>query len=364
MSIYKDRMNIMLQLLTEVDSICRKHNLKYSISGELAKTIVNEKRLPDTFPYISIAMTSGDIDRFKDIIEREQPKDRYFEYIGNNPNAIILDGGFRYGNSATTMVSVSTFGNSVHYGIFIYIIEVRMKMSKPKKIKYMEKVHRAKRKESGAYSGARKTISNAIKKTITDERDAKMRHYVYNYFRDIRGIDTWDDIKSKDKIVISGTSYNNAYLDLSKWDIVDVEADGYKFMHSPMVGSTIIGNSSPYQTTTTSELWDVQIPYSEALKLPIIENIKKANKARLKSKKILNDGKEPILASKKAWETYEIAKQCVDLEKNFNSAMDANDIDMCDKVVSNYIAYKDSCTSRNYPFFNVETIEKYISEGK
>ena len=81
----KEKIDIQLELVSELNEICAKNNLKYILLATNALNGYQNKTLKNGSRYVSVAMTNGDIERFCDIIEREYSENRYVEGIFNNP---------------------------------------------------------------------------------------------------------------------------------------------------------------------------------------------------------------------------------------------------------------------------------------
>ena len=84
---YNSRKEVVTDLLFELDDICRKNNLKYTLTGTFANTVAEEGKFPDEYDYITIAMTQGDIERLIEIVNTSENKHREIEYFLNNPYA-------------------------------------------------------------------------------------------------------------------------------------------------------------------------------------------------------------------------------------------------------------------------------------
>ena len=81
----KEKIDIQLEFLSELNEICAKNDLKYILLGKSALNGYQNKTLKNGSRYVSVAMTNGDIERFCEIIERDYSENRYVEGIFNNP---------------------------------------------------------------------------------------------------------------------------------------------------------------------------------------------------------------------------------------------------------------------------------------
>lgn len=358
----RTRMDVMLELLDEVDAICREHGLKYSISGPLVKSILEEGTLPKEFDYIALAMTSGDINRLIKIVEKENRQDRYFEYIVNNPRQKKLDGGYRYGNSQTTLISASTYGNNMYYGIMIYIIEVKKSVKRPFHIRYNQLLHSSYLFEEEGTSNLRNSIKGFMKKRVDEQRDQKIRQETYDYFLNTRGIDKWEDIKNENLVSVSKRVFDNSEMNRDDWDIVDLKAGQRTYMYSPMLKTYIIGNRTTHGIVADLEIVDTSIPFSEIEGTGITDKVLKAQRYRNERNEIRKKGDEDFKYTRRAWRTYLMAKEIVGIKNEYEEAIKKEDKAAINEILHTYQERKQIWLQSEYPFFEVSEIEKEITK--
>lgn len=123
----KTKQEIQLELLQEIDEICSKNNLKYILVGINALNAYLNHTIKNNSRVVGIAMTQGDIDRFCEIVEKSNNKDRYVEGIFNNPNYLPLY--VTYGNENTTEFHIIKRNNNNHLGICVRIHPIRRAVS-------------------------------------------------------------------------------------------------------------------------------------------------------------------------------------------------------------------------------------------
>ena len=200
----KTKQEIQLELLQEVDEICSQNNLKYIFAGisalnaYLNHTIKKDNRL------VSLAMTQGDIDRFCEIVEKENRKDRYVEGIFNNPNYLPLY--VTYGNENTAEFHMIARNKNKHHGINIRIYPIRKtvaldgkrivgytpRLSKEKKVReFMNKT--IENKKFWFVKGSLKAINGAYELTGGSKR-------YYNKLKNNTFIDKWEDIQNYSRV--------------------------------------------------------------------------------------------------------------------------------------------------------------------
>lgn len=89
----------LLRLLSEIDSICRKHGLRYWLIGEQLLFACQNSRIKGCEAVV--AMFGDDFRKFREIVESTMANSREIEGLDNN--AELPGSFFRYVNSRTTM---------------------------------------------------------------------------------------------------------------------------------------------------------------------------------------------------------------------------------------------------------------------
>lgn len=115
--------DVQLQLLKEIDEICFKNNLHYILHGINSLKAFRHNTIRDGYRITAVAMTQGDIDRFRKIIEKEYSENRYIEGMFNNPKYNVYH--FSYGDKNTTDFHVTNVNKHKHHGINILIYPIR-----------------------------------------------------------------------------------------------------------------------------------------------------------------------------------------------------------------------------------------------
>ena len=96
----RNKNDVQLQLLKEIDEICSKNNLHYILHGINSLKAFRHNTIRNGYRITAVAMTQGDIDRFRKIIEKEYSENRYIEGMFNNPQYNVYH--FSYGDRNTT----------------------------------------------------------------------------------------------------------------------------------------------------------------------------------------------------------------------------------------------------------------------
>ena len=118
----KSKQDIQLELLQEIDEICSENDLKYIFVGRNAFNAYVNHTIKNNFAHVSVAMTQGDINRFCNIVEKQNNPDRYVEGMFNNPKYIRLY--VSYGNENTTDYHMISLNNNIHHGINVRIYPI------------------------------------------------------------------------------------------------------------------------------------------------------------------------------------------------------------------------------------------------
>lgn len=120
---FKKLWAVELDLLAELDRVCRKYNLTYFASGG---TLIGAVRHKGFIPWdddIDILLPRNDYDRLISIAQNEFQHPYFFQHMSTDPGLII--GGCRLRNSDTTICNESEWKKSFqNKGIFIDIFAV------------------------------------------------------------------------------------------------------------------------------------------------------------------------------------------------------------------------------------------------
>lgn len=222
----KTKQEIQIELLQEIDEICSKNNLKYIFVGVNALNAYLNHTIKNNSRVVSIAMTQGDIDRFCEIVEKSNNKDRYVEGIFNNPDYLPLY--VSYGNENTTEFHMIARNKNKHLGICVRIYPIRKSVSlNGERIPTFDKRLSKERRMRVIMN---KTIVN--KKFILGKIGLKVWKGAYaltgggkRYYSKVKKniyIDKWEDIQNYCKVRIMNRNIESKYLK----ELGTVEFDG------------------------------------------------------------------------------------------------------------------------------------------
>lgn len=121
----KRAQDIMVDILSEFDRICRKNNLVYWIDyGTLLGAIRHEGFIPWDDD-IDVSMPSKDFERFKEIASSEVSPGFFVQYAGNDHNYDMGKGLIKMRKDNTLFINdFDVFRSDYHKGISIDIFEV------------------------------------------------------------------------------------------------------------------------------------------------------------------------------------------------------------------------------------------------
>ena len=144
-----------LELLKEIDTICRKNKITYYLSPYLTLCAVTERPFPMNPASNDIYMKTGDMARFKNIFDEEPELRRTLESMENNSR---FPGFFlRYTDKDTLFYKLDEYGKYKHPGLGINILPLQCEYGP--KGKYLWNRMREegwKRAYSGICSGSRR----------------------------------------------------------------------------------------------------------------------------------------------------------------------------------------------------------------
>ncbi|MGN0674093.1 MAG: hypothetical protein ACI4KJ_06645 [Anaerovoracaceae bacterium] len=111
--------NRILELLSEVDRICRDNGIFYSLAENTAISVVKEGVLPENEYLGELVMTLDNYSRFLDACRNSLPEGRALENAVCNPK---MDGAYsRYVNTETTLVDFKRGTCFKYQGLFVAV---------------------------------------------------------------------------------------------------------------------------------------------------------------------------------------------------------------------------------------------------
>ena len=113
--------SVQLEMLAELDRICRKYNIKYIISGGTLLGAVRDGKFIPWDDDIDVRMDRAEYIKFANVCNQELDTDRFFFQDHNtDPNYPWYYGKMRYNHSHYTRVGQEHL--NMHDGIFIDIM--------------------------------------------------------------------------------------------------------------------------------------------------------------------------------------------------------------------------------------------------
>ena len=114
-----DEQRVRLNLLAEIDEICERNDILYTVWGNTLLQAVTAEQYLDTWGNLVIAMTTENAEKFMAVFEKEKPKDRYLESMKVNPRYHLMN--LRYCDTTTLDFAISEAGERECYGIYVQI---------------------------------------------------------------------------------------------------------------------------------------------------------------------------------------------------------------------------------------------------
>lgn len=111
-----------LEILIEVDRICRKHNIRYYLVGGTLLGAIRHKGFIPWDDDIDIAMVRKDYERFKEIALQEMNKKYFYQDLDTDPYYGNTYAKIRINN--TKYIEKVNSNNKAHCGIFIDIFPI------------------------------------------------------------------------------------------------------------------------------------------------------------------------------------------------------------------------------------------------
>lgn len=117
----KSASKCVLELLEEIDDICKKNNISYSLYGKTAVSAITKHTIEDDCA--RIIMHNDDFTKLCKAMSKERLYTRTFDSMYNNPS--YMDYSARYCNSETTNISLYQKANTFMSGIYVEILPIR-----------------------------------------------------------------------------------------------------------------------------------------------------------------------------------------------------------------------------------------------
>lgn len=117
----------LLELLTELDDICKRENIKYYLCDETVHAAVIGQGLYKNCCQVNVAMTSDNVLKFIEAVKKEKREDRIVDCMMTNKS--YLDFSASYCDTNTTMLDLSCKeeGKKPYMGVTIHIIRFKPK---------------------------------------------------------------------------------------------------------------------------------------------------------------------------------------------------------------------------------------------
>lgn len=364
----KNRMDVLRDLLFELDGICRANDLKYTLVGDAAQSIYENREFPAAYDYISVAMTEGDAERLIEIVNSKNTN-RSVEYFLNNPLAKSIQ--YRFCNNDTTLINVKEIGSHVNFGFYIKIMPIKDMTTSGFKGKLL-------RLFKAAWKGSAKTLSSCNGKRIIPviilkgavnligrRRAAK---WLYKYNSKLRRIDKWEDIAACGKVGIGKKIFNSETV----WIPETINVGNNKvFIAEAVVGSNIDRNYS-HATVVMNDIENAEIPFSEIINGSDFNIL-------LNTKKIRDDYLSTVTRANKAakyighaWRIYLMTRDVVYLKELYDDELishikrtiDDRDYEQYRENMRPYLAARKKWKRLKVPFLKSERLEKIIDRAK
>lgn len=123
-----DEKDIQLELLNEINNICIQNNLNYILIGTNGLNAFINHSIKNGLLSVSIAMTLGDINRFINIVKKQNNPNRYVERINTQRKN---HWHVNYGNKNTAYFNILKLDNAKYHGINIKLYPIKgLKLNK------------------------------------------------------------------------------------------------------------------------------------------------------------------------------------------------------------------------------------------
>ena len=117
----------LIELLADIDDICKRENIKYFLCDETAHAAIMEQNLYKNCCEVNVAMTPENVRKFIDAVKKENREDRIVDCMMTNKS--YLDFAVSYGDTNTTMIELpyKEEGKKPYINVTINVIRFKPK---------------------------------------------------------------------------------------------------------------------------------------------------------------------------------------------------------------------------------------------
>lgn len=163
--------SVELEALTEIDAICRKHAIKYTLIGG---SLLGAVRHGGFIPWdddVDIAMLREDLEKFKLICKTELPAQYFYQDMNSDPEYLYLFDKIRVNNTLFKESYLAEY--NINHGVFIDIFPVDNVSDKKSESRkqfnnfiFLRHIFMAKYLSVNARKGKKKLVAKLIKYLI------------------------------------------------------------------------------------------------------------------------------------------------------------------------------------------------------
>lgn len=309
----KSKEQVFTELLFELNEICDKNDIKYSIIGPEARYLIQEKTMPVNIDGLTVAMTIGDVEKLIKSVKSNGK--RGVEYYLNNDNA--RDFGIRFYNNETLYVDVRDFRNHVMRGHYIEIMEVeRIPIKKnKKKAALVKKICKGANINNYTVRNIKNIVLSVFIRLIrTVVGKERFKRTIYDMNRKFVGIASWDQISKYKKVKVGDKVISN----LNSQEIKNINVDGNQVMLVERLADADIKerySTQYYEKYIITETEPINSENLEKLMYDEIKAIAKKIDAYAAKQKSSAKAKSNI---KQAWDMYLFSREKVEQERKLS----------------------------------------------
>ena len=351
-----------INLLKELDEICLKNDLKYTLTGEPLANVIENGCLPDEINYLTVAMTEGDIERLTNIVN-DNIEGRFVETFLTNSNGRKFEN--RFCNSETTRIDITNYKYHVNHGIFIRIAEaVAIPDKKPVKYHKLSDIWKRSYMKDRPQSRKKRLEINSMRmaqKTFGRKYVAKK---IYDYRRQFYHVDKWENLQDNMFVRIGRETMRANILE----DLIRIETPVGQFYTCSTLMDKIIVRERSSQTMNMEEIIDAETPYREMMHGKFMEHLEKAFEAREEFHQINDKSLQARKTIDNNWNIYLMSRDVVELREIYDESkvnrlqalLDSNNVQDFDLEVSQYEETKINWTKKKVPFVAIDAVDKLI----
>lgn len=364
----RNKEEILIDLLLTLSEICEEYNIKYTVAGEFALSLLYKNIPPEKFNRVVVLMTYGDIKKIIDIIDKNEKYNGVgMEHLLNNSHLSTYN--YHFFDKDTTLLSIRRGENIINKCVFITIIEIEKGICPDKRRRYNNVIKYCNSRKWVKAHKARYIRSKVWKFRKKIKGSRQFINELVGERHQLLGIESWDCMVNESSVSIKKATVPPQKL----IDISEVRYRGHNIKIADYVTHReFIGVGFPaYSKSIGREIVmdRGELPTGDLEMNTILRHYEDAKRyARIYNKQYVKTKKDRDCIQKvydtflmtltvKAIEEY----FCEDRMEILNKELDNENFILVEKELDKYINAKEYYLRRDILFYEVREVEDMIT---